>query len=119
MKNLDQVLKEIPAPRRKKIEARAAQIIAEELTLRELRKAHEKTQTQVGKLLDMSQDEVSRLEHRTDLLLSTLRKYIEGMGGALSLIAEFPDKDPIKLAGLSTIDPSTVSPRRSRKPVHA
>jgi transcriptional regulator with XRE-family HTH domain len=115
MKNLDQVLKEIPAARRKKIEARAAQIVAEELTLRELRKAHEKTQTQVGKLLDMSQDEVSRLEHRTDLLLSTLRKYIEGMGGALSLIAEFPDKDPIKLAGLSTLDEPAAATRRAAK----
>jgi transcriptional regulator with XRE-family HTH domain len=69
-----------------------AQLIAEELTLPELRKAHNKTQTAVAKVLGLTQDQVSRLEQRSDVLTSTLRKYVESMGGRLSLVAEFPDQ---------------------------
>ncbi len=108
--------KELSPARRKKIDARTAQILAEDLTLRELRKAHHKTQTQVAKTLGMSQDQISRLEQRSDLLLSTLRKFVEGMGGQLSLVAEFPNHRPVRLAGLSVIGPTP--PRSVRKPVH-
>ena len=76
--------------RRRKIEDRAAELIAEEMTLRELRKARQLTQVSVARELGISQDGVSRLEQRTDLLLSTLRRTVEAMGGSLSLIATFP-----------------------------
>ena len=49
---------------------------------------------------------VSRLEQRSDLLLSTLRKTVEAMGGNLSLIAKFPDRPPVELAGLADHDPA-------------
>lgn len=49
-------------------------------------------------------DSVSRLEQRSDLLISTLRGYVEAMGGRLSLIAEFPNQDPVVLAGLAAIE---------------
>lgn len=52
-----------------------SRLIAEELTLQELRKAHHKTQTEVAKELGMAQDQVSRLEQRSGVLLSTLRRY--------------------------------------------
>jgi hypothetical protein len=39
-----------------------------------------------------------------DLLISTLRGYVEAMGGRLSLIAEFPNQDPVVLAGLAAIE---------------
>ncbi len=45
-----------------------------------------------------------RLEQRSDLLISTLRGYVEAMGGRLSLIAEFPNQDPVVLAGLAAIE---------------
>ncbi len=77
---------------RKKVEARATELIAEEMTLRELRRARKLTQVRIAKALGITQDGVSRLEKRSDLLLSTLRKTVEAMGGNLSLAAEFPDR---------------------------
>ena len=87
--------------RRRKIEDRAAELIAEEMTLRELRKARQLTQVRVARELGISQDGVSRLEQRTDLLLSTLRRTVEAMGGSLSLIATFPDRPPVELSGIT------------------
>ena len=81
--------KELLPAKRKKIDARTAQIIAEELTLQRLSKAHHKTQNQVAKTLGMSQDQISRLEQRNDLLLSTLREFIEGMGGQLCRLSNY------------------------------
>ena len=58
----------------------------------------------LAKQLGISQDGVSRLEKRSDLLLSTLRNYVEAMGGNLRLVAEFPDQPPVLLTGFSDID---------------
>ena len=99
--NVDDIIKSLSPARRKKVEARAAELIAEEMTLRELRKARKLTQVRVAKKLGITQDSVSRLEQRSDLLLSTLRKTVEAMGGSLSLVAEFPDRAPVVLAGIS------------------
>lgn len=93
----------LPPARRKRIEKRAAQLIAEELTLRELRKARKITQTQLARKLGVKQEQISRIEKRTDLHISTLRRSVEALGGSLSLIAEFPDGAPIKLSGLSDL----------------
>ena len=86
---------------RKKVEDRAATLIAEEMSLRDLRKARKLTQARVAKTLGITQDSVSRLEKRSDLLLSTLRKTVKAMGGNLSLVAEFPDRRPVVLSGIS------------------
>ena len=71
------------------------------MTLRELRRARKLTQTRMAKTLGISQDSVSRLEKRSNLLLSTLRKTIEAMGGNLSLVAQFPDREPVVLSGIT------------------
>lgn len=105
MKTLNQKMKRIGPARRKKVEARADGLIAEEMTLQELRQARKLTQVRMAKVLGISQDGVSRLEKRSDLLLSTLRKSIEAMGGNLSLIAEFPDRDPVMLSGIAEVEP--------------
>lgn len=102
-KTLDDMMGRLSKKRSAKIEARAAELIAKELTMRDLRKALELTQESVAKELGISQDNVSRLESRSDVLLSTLRSYIRALGGELSLIAEFPGRDPVLLAGLTTI----------------
>src|SRR3979411_728856 len=98
-------MKELKPAQRKKVEARAAQLIAEEMTLRELRRARKLTQVRIAKALGITQDSVSRLEKRSDLLLSTLRKTVEAMGGNLSLVAEFPDRAPVILSGIADDDP--------------
>ena len=90
--------------RRRKVD-RAVELIAEEMSLRELRKARRLTQAHVASELGISQDGVSRLEQRSDLLLSTLRKTVEAMGGSLSLIARFPDRPPVELSGIAEADP--------------
>src|ERR1039458_8465644 len=98
------------------VAARAAQLIAEEMTLQELRRARQLTQVRMAKALGIGQDGISKLEKRSDLLLSTLRKTVEAMGGSLSLVAEFPDRDPVVLSGISG-DRLTPTPA-GRKGVH-
>lgn len=104
MKNLDRIRKQLSTARRRKIAARAATLIAEERSLQELRQAHKLTQKRMAEVLGIGQDSVSRLEQRSDLLISTLRNYVEAMGGTLSLVAEFPNKAPVILSGLAALD---------------
>jgi transcriptional regulator with XRE-family HTH domain len=110
--NVDDVIAKLRPTQRRKVEARAAQLIAEEMTLRELRRARKLTQVRIAKALGITQDSVSRLEKRSDLLLSTLRRTVEAMGGNLSLVAEFPDREPVILSGIAGEDPEPKSTRR-------
>ena len=55
----------------------------------------------MSKELGIGQDGVSKLEKRADLMISTLRKTVEAMGGSLSLVAQFPDRGPVILSGLA------------------
>jgi len=112
--NVDDIIKKLSPAQRKKVEARAAELIAEQMTLRELRHARKLTQVRMAKKLGITQDSVSRLEKRSDLLLSTLRKTVEAMGGNLSLVAEFPDREPVVLYGIAGDDPRP-KPRSRRR----
>lgn len=103
MKTLREKLAALPASRRRKIAHRTRELIAEEMTMRELRKARNITQVEMAKALGVNQEQVSRIEKRTDLHLSTLRRSIEAMGGELILTAKFPDGAPVKLAGFSEL----------------
>lgn len=82
---------------KERYEATLAEIRQQQATLAEVRRAMHYTQTTLSKLLGMDQSEVSRLERRSDMLLSTLRSYIESAGGTLDLIATFPNMAPLKL----------------------
>jgi transcriptional regulator with XRE-family HTH domain len=117
--NRERIRKELGPVRRKKIAARAAQLIAEEMTLQELRRARKLTQVRMAKALGIGQDGVSKLEKRSDLLLSTLRKTVEAMGGSLSLIAEFPDRDPVVLSGITEVEPELKPAGRKHAHAHA
>jgi transcriptional regulator with XRE-family HTH domain len=87
-RTLIQVLSTLPAKRRAKIERRASELA----TLKDLRQAVEQTQEDLAVSLGVGQDTISRIERRSDMLLSTLRRYVEAMGGKLELVAEFPDR---------------------------
>ena len=104
MSTLKERIQELPEARRKKVEERAKALIAEEMSLQALRKARKKTQIRVAKELGIKQENVSRIEKRSDLLISTLSGYVEAMGGKLSLVAEFPDRPPITLTGIAALD---------------
>ena len=88
------------------------EVVAREISLRELRHAVNKTQKNVARTLNMGQEGVSRLEKRSDLLLSTLRNFVEAVGGSLTLVAQFPDQEPIVIGGLGKI----VAPKENEKP---
>src|SRR5580704_10413677 len=110
-RTLDEVIAGLPADQQQDIAAKAAQLIEDEMTLRDLRKAHELTQTRMAEALHISQNGVSRIEKRSDFLLSTLRSQFEAMGGRLRLIAEFPNRRPVTIAGLDVIG-AQEKPRR-------
>ena len=114
-KNVNEIIGRLSTARRKRVEKRAAQLIAEEMTRQELRRALERTQVEVARKLDITQDGVSRLEQRADILLSTLRSYVAALGGRLSLIAEFPDHAPVVLSGIADQGAKPVSPKSRRR----
>lgn len=100
---MDEFIAGLPLDQQTEIEAAAKILIEEELTLRDLRKARALTQAQISQALNMSQDGVSRLERRSDLLLSTMRSYVEAMGGKLRISAEFPDRAPVAITELGSL----------------
>jgi len=102
-RTLREVIASLPPDERAKVEARSKELIAEEMSLQALRKAMHKTQVAVAKRLKVRQDTVSKIEKRSDLLLSTLRSYVEAMGGNLELIATFENRPPVRLHELGVI----------------
>ena len=112
--DVNDIIKKLGPAMRKRVEARAAELIAEEMTLRELRRARKLTQVRMAKQLGITQDSVSRLEKRSDLLLSTLRKTVEAMGGRLTLVAEFPDHAPVMLSGIAEDHPKPEAANRKK-----
>ena len=116
-KTYEQLMAELSPQRRKRLEARAAQLIAEEQSLRDLRQAQRLTQQHMAKRLGVRQHSISRLEQRSDMLLSTLRDYVGKMGGELVLTAHFPDRDPVRITGFADIAGVPQSKRSSvRRP---
>lgn len=74
-----------------------AEINERQATLRRLREARALTQSTLAELLEMDQSEVSRLERRSDMLLSTLKRFVHANGGELHLVVQFPDSAPVEL----------------------
>jgi DNA-binding XRE family transcriptional regulator len=100
-KKLDDIMAALPAKRRTRIEKRAMALA----TLKDLRLAAEQTQADLAAELGVGQDTISRLEKRSDMLLSTLRHYVESMGGKLELVAQFPNRPPVILDHLGLSKP--------------
>ncbi len=116
-----EVLAKLPRARQVRIKARASELIAEELALRDLRRSKKITQQEVADRLGGRQVYVSRLERRTDMKLSTLRDYVRAIGGDLQLIVSFPEGTAVRLAdfgegrgGEPKAKKSAVSRRRVR-----
>jgi DNA-binding transcriptional regulator YiaG len=97
----------LPAPVRERVEARVHDALLE-LSLQELREARELTQQQLAEHLKSGQAAVSKLERRTDMYVSTLRRFIEAMGGELEIIARFPEGD-VRITNFSG-DPKPTRP---------
>ena len=99
-KKLDDIMASMPKTRRGAIENRAMELA----TLKDLRHACEKTQEELATILGVGQDTISRIEKRRDMLLSTLRHYVESMGGKLELVAQFPNRPPIVIEHLGSVN---------------
>jgi transcriptional regulator with XRE-family HTH domain len=96
--------------RRARVEGYKAELLAE-LSLADLRRARQLTQAEVAVALDTTQPGISRLEHQADLYISTLRKYVEAIGGKLHVVAEFPDvRVPIVTFASLAEGPSAAQP---------
>ena len=84
--SLSDKIKSLSPERQEKIAQLTKELIAEEITLQELRKQRHLTQEDIAKLLGIKQENVSRLERRNNLHLSTLKDYIHALGGKLHLV---------------------------------
>jgi hypothetical protein len=104
---LEEMIGRLPPEEQAKVETRAQELIAEEMILRDIRKAMGKTQVAMAKKLHLKQEAISRAEQRTDMLLSTLDHYLRALGGRLRLVAEFEGRAPVTLSGLSAIGRET------------
>jgi transcriptional regulator with XRE-family HTH domain len=98
-------MKKLSPEDRETVLAMARELIAEEKSLREIRRAREYSQVTLAELLGMNQGDISKFERRTDAYLSTIRRYIEAMGGSLDLVVTFPDRGPIKIVNIGDLDP--------------
>ena len=100
----DDIMAALPPERRRKIEARAAELIAEVEGLQALRKLAERSQVAMAKALKIKQPSVHKIERQTDLYLSTLRRYVEAAGGTLELRVELPGKGVMHLTGVGELN---------------
>jgi DNA-binding XRE family transcriptional regulator len=116
MRTLNDVIGKLPPARRQKVEARARELIAEQLTLQDIRKARKLTQEQMATILNIGQDSISRLEKRSDMMLSTMRSYIEAMGGSLELVVRFPERAPVIITSMKDVSPRPKTTTKRGKP---
>jgi predicted transcriptional regulator len=106
---LDDFIAKLPENRREAIKKRSAERIAEEASLRQIREARQRSQVEVARKLHINQAGVSNLERRTDMYLSTLRGFIEAMGGTLEIVARFPDQT-VRITQFEALDPDSLAP---------
>ena len=117
-RRLNNVIAKLPKERQKRISKKAGEManemIAHADSLRVVRKALSKTQTKIGEDLGLSQNAVSQLEGRSDLLLSTLRRYVQALGADLDLVVRLKDGSKVVLEGLG--EPIERSARSKSRP---
>ncbi len=106
----DDYMKKLSDEDRQNVLAMAKELIAEEKTLRQIRRAREYSQVTLAEILGMNRGDLSKFERRTDAYLSTVRRYIEAMGGTLELVATFPDTGPVKIANFGEFGDEEAEP---------
>lgn len=73
------------------------QALLSKMALSELREAMEYTQSEIADTMELQQPAVSKIEKNTDMYISTLRRYIESMGGELEIKATFGDGEAVRI----------------------
>lgn len=98
-----EIMAALPEDRRRRIEARAQELVAEVEGLKALRQLAERSQEQIAESLGVKQPSVHKIERQTDLYLSTLRRFVEAAGGKLELRVELPGKGVLHLTGVGDL----------------
>ena len=104
-----EILESLPADRRDKVVARAAELRREVEGLRALRLLAEQTQAQLAQSLGVRQPSVHKMERQSDLYLSTLRRFVEAAGGRLELVVTLPEIGTVVLSGIGEITEAEAS----------
>jgi len=87
-----ELIQTMPSERRQKIANRVRESLAS-MPLDEVRRARQMTQAKLAEVLGVNQGEISKIEHRTDIYISTLAGYVEALGGKLEIRAIFSDRE--------------------------
>jgi transcriptional regulator with XRE-family HTH domain len=118
-RRIDEIIGKLPKERRKRVTKRAnemaKEMIAHADSLRVVRKALSKTQAEIGEGLGLSQNAVSQLEGRSDLLLSTLRRYVKALGADLDIVVRMKDGSKVVLEGIGSSEGSAKKREATRK----
>lgn len=120
-RSLNDFIAELPPERQAEIEARYQVLKQEVEGLREMRQIAGKAQEDIATALNIKQPSVSKIEKQADMYLSTLRSYVEAIGGKLELTVKLPGRPALRLQGLSDGTVSDDRPTRTvaRRRKHA
>jgi transcriptional regulator with XRE-family HTH domain len=115
-RRLEDVIAALPEERRQRVEMRFQQLKDEVKSLGELRRAAGKAQAQIASALKIKQPSVSKIEKQADMYLSTLKRYVEAIGGQLDLIVRLPSRGPLRIERLGdvTVAAKTEVARRTK-----
>lgn len=102
-RRLEDVVAGLPENRRERVEARFEEMKAEVESLGELRRVAGKAQAEIASILKIKQPSVSKIEKQADMYLSTLKSYVEAVGGELELIVRLPSHAPLRLERLGDV----------------
>jgi hypothetical protein len=105
-RNLDDVVAALPEARRARVEARAQELKEQVESLSELRRVAGKACVEIASALNVKQPSVSKIEKQADMYLSTLRSYVEAVGGQLDLIVRLPSRAPLRIERLGDVVPA-------------
>ena len=115
---LDDVIASLPKERQKKIALRGNELLEKvqrRMTLSQIRKGRKISQAKMAEVLGIGQMQISRLEKRKDPRLSTMQRTVAAMGGHMTMIATFPDQEPVVLVTSPLMETPAASPRKKRR----
>jgi len=114
-RTLSEVIDALPEQRRERVDARYRELKDEVESLRELRKAVGKAQAEIAATLKIKQPSISKIERQTDMYLSTLRSYVEAIGGELDLVVRLPPRRVMRLHRLGEVLSGSAKPAAQRR----
>lgn len=102
-RSLNEVIAALPPEEQARIDTRYQELKQEVEGLRELRQLAGKAQADIASALNIKQPSVSKIEKQADMYLSTLRNYVEAIGGQLELTVKLPARPALRLKSLGDV----------------